>query len=59
MYDIQRAVADGATVLIYYERRLAKLEVKDAERPKIDRQFEEATEGGEVDRKEKLNSRWA
>ena len=36
IYDIQRAVADGATVPIYYESRLAKLELKASERPKID-----------------------
>ncbi|MGE4160008.1 MAG: type I restriction endonuclease subunit R, partial [Planctomycetota bacterium] len=59
IYDIQRAVADGATVPIYYESRLAKLELKPAERPRIDPSFEEATEGEEVDRKEKLKSRWA
>ncbi|HEV7838413.1 MAG TPA: HsdR family type I site-specific deoxyribonuclease [Gemmatimonadaceae bacterium] len=59
VYDIQRAVADGATVPIYYESRLAKLELKESERPKIDPEFEEATEGEEVDRKEKLKSRWA
>ena len=59
IYDIQRAVTDGATVPIYYESRLAKLELKDAERPTIDSQFEEVTEGEEVDRKEKLKSRWA
>jgi type I restriction enzyme R subunit len=59
VYDIQRAVADGATVPIYYESRLARLALVDAERPKIDRQFEEATEGEEVERKEKLKSRWA
>ncbi len=59
VYDIQRAVADGATVPIYYESRLAKLELKDSERPKIDPKFEEVTEGEEVDRKEKLKSRWA
>src|SRR5262245_37161066 len=59
VYDIQRAVTDGATVPIYYESRLAKLEIKASERPKIDRDFEEVTEGEEVDRKEKLNSRWA
>jgi type I restriction enzyme R subunit len=45
IYDIQRAVVDGATVPIYYESRLAKLELKDSERPKIDPEFEEATEG--------------
>jgi type I restriction enzyme R subunit len=59
IYDIQRAVADGATVPIYYESRLAKLELNKSGRPRIDPQFEEATEGEEVDRKEKLKTRWA
>ena len=59
VYDIQRAVTDGATVPIYYESRLAKLELKASERPNIDPEFEEATEGEEVERKEKLKSRWA
>ncbi|MCK9463917.1 MAG: type I restriction endonuclease subunit R [Proteobacteria bacterium] len=59
VYDIQRAVADGATVPIYYESRLAKLELKESEKPKIDPEFEEATEGEEVDRKERLKTRWA
>ncbi|MGH7583307.1 MAG: type I restriction endonuclease subunit R, partial [Gemmatimonadales bacterium] len=59
VYDIQRAVTDGATVPIYYEGRLAKLALKDSERPKIDPNFDEATEGEEVERKEKLKSRWA
>jgi type I restriction enzyme R subunit len=59
IYDIQRAVEDGATVPIYYESRLAKLALDEAERPKIDPEFEEATEGEEVERKEKLKSKWA
>jgi len=59
IYDIQRAVIDKATVPIYYESRLAKLELKASERPKIDPKFEEVTEGEEVERKEKLKSRWA
>jgi len=59
VYDIQRAVADGATVPIYYESRLAKRALDEAERPKIDPEFEEATEGEEVERKEKLKSKWA
>jgi type I restriction enzyme R subunit len=59
VYDIQRAVHDGATVPIYYESRLAKLALKESERPKIDPDFEEATEGEEVERKEKLKSKWA
>jgi len=59
VYDIQQAVVDGATVPIYYESRLATLSLADAERPKIDPAFEEVTEGEEVDRKERLKSRWA
>jgi len=59
VYDIQRAVADGATVPIYYESRLARLELRESEKPRIDPDFEEATEGEEVERKEKLKSRWA
>jgi type I restriction enzyme R subunit len=59
VYDIQRAVHDGATVPIYYESRLAKLELAESEKPRIDPDFEEATEGEEIERKEKLKSRWA
>ncbi len=59
VYDIQRAVADGATVPIFYESRLAKLELKESEKPRIDPAFEEVTEGEEVERKEKLKSKWA
>ena len=59
VYDIQRAVIDGATVPIFYESRLAKLELKNSERPRIDPDFEEATEGEEVERKERLKTKWA
>jgi len=59
VYDIQRAVQDGATVPIYYESRLARLALDEAERPKIDPGFEEATEGEEVERKERLKTKWA
>jgi type I restriction enzyme R subunit len=59
VYDVQRAVQDGATVPIYYESRLAKLALDEAERPRIDPDFEEATEGEEIERKEKLKSKWA
>lgn len=59
VYDIERAVKDGATVPIYYESRLAKLELKDEERPKLDPEFEEATEGEEVENKERLKTKWA
>ena len=59
VYDIQRAVQDGATVPIYYESRLARLGLDERERPDIDPDFEEATEGEEIDRKEKLKTKWA
>lgn len=59
IYDIQRAVEDGATVRIYYEARLAKLELKEEERPKIDPEFEGVTEGEEQTTKEKLKRKWA
>ena len=59
IYDIQRSVEDGATVPIYYESRLAKLALDEDEKPKIDPNFEEATEGEEVDRRERLKTRWA
>jgi len=59
VYDIQRAVQDGATVPIYYESRLAKLELKTDEVPALDDEFEEATEGEELEGKEKLKSKWS
>jgi type I restriction enzyme R subunit len=59
VYDIQRAVEDKATVPIYYESRLAKLELSEAEKPMVDPEFEEVTEGEEIERKERLKSKWA
>ena len=59
VYDIQRAVEDGATVKIYYESRLANLDLDPAEKPKLDEAFEEVTETEETERKEKLKTRWA
>ncbi len=59
VYDIQQSVEDGATVRIYYEGRLAKLELDEHERPKIDPEFEEKTEGQESTIKDKLRSKWA
>ena len=59
IYDIQRSVADEATVPIYYESRLAKLSLDQDERPAIDPDFEEATEGEEAERVESLKTKWA
>ncbi len=59
IYDIERAVKDGATVPIYYESRLAKIELDEREKPRLDMEFEEATEGEEIAHKERLKTRWA
>ncbi|HMP71880.1 MAG TPA: HsdR family type I site-specific deoxyribonuclease [Kiritimatiellia bacterium] len=59
IYDIQRAVADKATVPIYYESRISKLSLNAAELPKLDAEFEAITEGEELTRKEKLKTKWA
>ena len=59
IYDIQRSVDDGATVPIYFESRLARLALDEGEKPNIDPDFEEATEGEEVERRERLKTRWA
>ena len=59
IYDIQRAVADKATVPIYYESRISKLSLNAAALPKLDAEFEEITEGEELTRKEKLKTKWA
>ena len=59
IYDIQRSVEDGATVPIHYESRLAQLVLDRNEQPNIDPDFEEATEGEEIERKERLKTKWA
>src|SRR6266567_5421955 len=59
IYDIQRSVEDGATVRIYYAGRLAKLALDETERPKIDPEFEEVTEGAETSVKQYYRSKWA
>ena len=59
IYDIQRAVADKATVPIYYESRIAKLGLNAAALPKLDAEFDEITEGEEQSRKEKIKTKWA
>jgi len=59
VYDIQRAVEDKMTVPIYYESRLAKLQLDESEKPKLDKDFEEVTEGEETERRERLRTKWA
>ena len=59
IYDIQQAVDDGATVPIFYESRLAIIELDEEEKPHIDPEFEELTETEEIAQKEKLKTKWA
>jgi type I restriction enzyme R subunit len=59
IYDIQQAVDDNATVPIYYEARLAKLNLPEDVQPTIDPEFEEVTEEAEQTEKERLKTKWA
>lgn len=59
VYDMTRAVEDGTTVKIFYESRIAKLDLPDEMKPKVDTEYDEITEYQEVDQKEKLKSKWA
>jgi type I restriction enzyme R subunit len=58
-YDILRAVEDGATVPIYYESRLARIELSEALLSEIDPEFEHITEAEEESGKQKLKTKWA
>nr|GFC63180.1 type I restriction enzyme, R subunit [Tanacetum cinerariifolium] len=58
VYDIQQAVEDGATVRIYYESRLAKINLKPGEEDLVDTAFEELTESEELTTQQ-LKARWA
>jgi len=59
VYDINRAVEDGATVPIYYESRLARIELEECEKPKIDAEIAELTEDDALNEQEKLKRKWA
>jgi len=60
IYDIQDAVDDGATVPIYYESRLAKLDINQAEIEQLNDEVEEVIEDEEdISYREKTKSQWA
>lgn len=59
IYDISRAVADGATVPIYYESRLARIELPEDEKPKVDAEIAELTENDALNEQERLKRKWA
>ncbi|WP_378956367.1 type I restriction endonuclease subunit R [Pelosinus sp. sgz500959] len=59
VYDMTRAVEDGTTVKIFYESRIAKLELPDDLKPQIDSEYDDITEYQEYSQKEQLKSKWA
>ncbi|MHB0927383.1 MAG: type I restriction endonuclease subunit R [Candidatus Nanopelagicales bacterium] len=59
VYDLTQAVADGATVKVLYEPRLAKVELPKDALCDLDAAFAEATSGSEDEARERLKSRWA
>jgi len=59
VYDLTQAVDDGATVKVYYEPRLAKVDLPISALGKLDAAFAVATSGSEEEAKERLKSRWA
>ncbi|MES9695036.1 type I restriction endonuclease subunit R [Bacillus toyonensis] len=59
VYDMTRSVEDEATVKIYYENRIIKLETDEEELKKIDDEFEEITEGQEENDREKYKTKWS
>ncbi|MDP3695408.1 MAG: type I restriction endonuclease subunit R [Desulfocapsaceae bacterium] len=58
VYDIQQAVEDGATVRIYYESRLARIELSPADQQTLDERVEEVTEGDELTERQKRFTKW-
>lgn len=59
VYDMQQAKEDGATVVIYYESRLAKLSLKEDDLPHLDEEVDELAEDEEESTQAKLKSHWA
>ncbi|MFH1467840.1 MAG: type I restriction endonuclease subunit R [Pseudomonadota bacterium] len=58
-YTIRQSVEDGATVPIFYEARLARINLPDDEKPKVDEAFDEVTEAEEEPTRQKLKTTWA
>ena len=58
-YDLTQAVEDGATVKVYYEPRLARVELPADALDDIDAAFRDATSGSEDEARDRLKSKWA
>lgn len=59
VYDLTRAVEDGATVKIYYESRLAKINISDESLADIDDLIEETSEEDSSDSTQRAKTKWS
>ncbi|WP_424683533.1 type I restriction endonuclease subunit R [Frateuria sp. YIM B11624] len=59
VYDISRAVEDGATVPIYYESRLARIELDADEKPRVDAEVDALLEDEEEPGAERIKQKWS
>lgn len=59
IYDMTRAVEDNTTVKIFYESRIAKIDLPENMKPVVDEEYEEITEYQEQEEKEKLKNKWS
>ncbi len=59
VYDIEDAVRDGATVPIYYESRLAKLDLNADILKEIDKEVGDLDIGDELSDRERFKSKWS
>jgi type I restriction enzyme R subunit len=59
VYDMTQAIEDGVTVKVYYEPRLAKVELPEEAKEAIDDEFDDATVGSEAEISERLKTKWA
>ncbi|MDI9588687.1 MAG: type I restriction endonuclease subunit R, partial [Acidobacteriota bacterium] len=59
VYDLTRAVEDGATVRIFYESRLAEIELSDEDLEDADDLIQEASEGDSEDASQKAKTKWS
>ena len=59
VYDLTQAVEDEATVRVFYEARLARVDLPEDVRARLDQVFDTVTELAEIDTREHLKTRWA
>ena len=59
VYDMTQAIDDGVTVKVFYEPRLAKVELPEEAKAAIDDEFDDATTGSEEEISERLKSKWS